>query len=94
MFAKLLLSFGLLTILSAEAEYPYQIEDIPLPKNVPPEVGGLDFAPDGTLFVVLRRGDVFRAKSKSDDTDFDWQLFATGQKVQNTLFFYTANQRP
>ncbi|MEM9081411.1 MAG: hypothetical protein AAGC74_12045, partial [Verrucomicrobiota bacterium] len=43
-----------------------------------PEVGGLDFAPTGELFIVLRRGDVFRATPKADSPDFDWQLFATG----------------
>jgi len=56
----------------------YQVENISLPKNCPPEVGGIDFAPDGTFFVVLRRGDVFRAIPKEDPKNWDWQLFATG----------------
>ena len=56
----------------------YKIEDIKLPPGIPPEVGAIDFAPDGTLFVVLRRGDVLRAKPESDPTAFKWELFATG----------------
>jgi hypothetical protein len=56
----------------------YQIEDIKLPAGAPPEVGAIDFAPDGTLFVVLRRGDVFCAKPVADPAKFDWRLFATG----------------
>lgn len=56
----------------------YKVEDIKLPPGVPPEVGAIDFAPDGTLFVVLRRGDVLRAKPEADPAAFKWELFATG----------------
>lgn len=56
----------------------YKIEDIKLPAGVPPEVGAIDFSPDGTLFVVLRRGDVLRAKPEADPAAFKWELFATG----------------
>jgi hypothetical protein len=42
----------------------YKVEDIKFPPGVPPEVGGIDFAPDGTLFAVLRRGDVMRARTR------------------------------
>ncbi|WP_193211903.1 hypothetical protein [Luteolibacter marinus] len=56
----------------------YKIEDIKLPAGSPAEVGAIDFADDGTLFVVLRRGDVFRAKPAADPAGFDWHLFATG----------------
>lgn len=72
---KPLLLLALLTPLIAA---DHRIENIPLPEGVPPEVGGLDFAPDGSLFVVLRRGDVFKATPADDPRDFDWQLFATG----------------
>ncbi len=56
----------------------YRIEDIKLPTDAPPEVGAIDFAPDGTLFVVLRRGDVFRATPVTDPAAFQWRLFASG----------------
>lgn len=56
----------------------YRIENIKLPAGAPPEVGGIDFADDGTLFIVLRRGDVFRAQPTEDPGQFDWKLFASG----------------
>ena len=56
----------------------YRIEDIKLPTSAPPEVGAIDIASDGSLFVVLRRGDVFRAKPVEDPKAFQWQLFASG----------------
>ena len=71
----LLLSLLLATPLCADN---YQVENIVLPKDCPPEVGGIDFSPDGTFFVVLRRGDVFRATPSADPNNWDWQLFATG----------------
>ena len=57
---------------------PYKVEDIKFPAEVPPEVGAIDFAPDGTLFAVLRRGDVMRAKPAADPANWKWELFATG----------------
>lgn len=64
--------------LAAQADDCFRIESIRLPAGSPPEVGGIDFAPDGTLFMVLRRGDVFRATPVDDPQAFDWELFATG----------------
>lgn len=71
----LLLSFGVSFL---HADPALRVEDIALPTNAPPEVGGIDFAPDGSLFVVLRRGDVFRAMPSGDAAGFQWSLFATG----------------
>lgn len=73
-FPLLLLSGSLLL----HADPALRVEDIALPKDSPPEVGGIDFAPDGSLFVVLRRGDVFRAMPNTDPAGFQWSLFATG----------------
>ena len=56
----------------------YKLQDIPLPKGLPPEVGGLAFDSDGFLYVCLRRSDVFRAKPTEDPKDFKWSLFANG----------------
>lgn len=56
----------------------YQLENIPLPKGIPPEVGGLAFDPEGTLYISLRRNDVFRATPTEDPSAFDWKLFAFG----------------
>lgn len=57
---------------------PYQVDDIKLPAGTPPEVGAIDFAPDGTLFVALRRGDVVRAMPAKDPGKWQWETFATG----------------
>ena len=73
---KYSLLFTLLTTPLLAASY--KVEDIKFPPSVPPEVGGIDFAPDGTLFAVLRRGDVMRAKPAADPTKWKWELFATG----------------
>jgi glucose/arabinose dehydrogenase len=62
----------------AEFKDCYQIENIKLPAGVPPEVGAIDFAPDGSLFVVLRRGDVLRAQPSKNPAAFQWSLFASG----------------
>ncbi|MGC4016986.1 MAG: hypothetical protein QM755_21100 [Luteolibacter sp.] len=77
---KPLLLFPLLAGLACAAGFDdcYKVETIKLPDDVPPEVGGLDFSPDGSLFVVLRRGDVIHAVPSSDPEGFKWQLFATG----------------
>jgi hypothetical protein len=56
----------------------YKVEDIATPKDVPPEVGGLAFDTQGTLYMLLRRGDVLTAKPAADASGFAWKLFATG----------------
>lgn len=74
----LALSFLFSDASAAEFNDCYQVEDIKLPDGVPPEVGAIDFASDGSLFVVLRRGDVLRAMPTADPGGFQWRLFASG----------------
>lgn len=62
----------------ANAEDAYQLETIPFPEGVPPEVGALGFNPSGELVVALRRSDVLIAKPNDDPTKFEWRLFASG----------------
>jgi hypothetical protein len=67
-----LLQLGVLSALAVQPLHAvkfddcYKVETIKLPAGVPPEVGAIDFAEDGTLFIVLRRGDVLRAKPTAD----------------------------
>ena len=56
----------------------FTLEDIAFPKNVPAEVGGITFDPEGDLYVCLRRGDVLRAKPVADPKAFQWSHFASG----------------
>lgn len=66
------------TASAADYAMIYHLDDITLPKGVPPEVGGLTFSSDGWFYVCLRRSDVFRAKPSEDPNAFDWKLFASG----------------
>jgi sugar lactone lactonase YvrE len=50
----------------------YRIETIPIPKEIVLEVGGMDFAKDGTLYTCTRRGEVWSLKEGR------WTRFASG----------------
>jgi len=77
-FAAAVLLLSAAASMASDFDDCYKIEDITLPEGAPPEVGGIDFAPDGTLFVVLRRGDVIRAAPSNDAKNFQWEVFASG----------------
>ena len=72
----LAMAFSMLPLLSqAELKGPgasYKVEDIPVPKEVVVEAGGVCHWPDGTLVVATRRGDVWTVR------DGKWNQFATG----------------
>ncbi len=75
----LLATFALIGSLHAQSfKDSYKLENINLPKGLPPEVGGLCFDSDGYLYVALRRNDVLRAKPVADAKAFDWKPFASG----------------
>lgn len=50
----------------------YKLETVPVPKEIVLEVGGMDFARDGTLFTCTRRGEVWSLKEGR------WTRFASG----------------
>lgn len=61
-----------------EAE-AYAIEPVETPEGAVLEVGGLAFAPDGTLFVCTRRGEVWARRSfKAKRGGGTWARFAEG----------------
>jgi glucose/arabinose dehydrogenase len=68
-----LLVLALATGLNAES---YRVEAINMPSDVAPEVGDLDFTPEGELVVSLRRHGILMAKPTADATAFDWRVFA------------------
>lgn len=73
---RFLLSICLcLPLLAADS---YIIDTLTFPEDMPPEVGGLEFASDGALYMALRRGDVMVATPSDDPTAFVWKRFATG----------------
>lgn len=56
----------------------YRLEEIALPAGIPPEIGAMTFDSAGTLYVVLRRGDVIAAQPAANPKEFDWRMVATG----------------
>jgi glucose/arabinose dehydrogenase len=52
----------------------FKFEDIPTPAGIDPQVGAMDFTPDGKLAVAFHRGEVM----KYDPQKKSWTLFATG----------------
>jgi len=44
------------------ADESYLVDKVPVPANVVLEVSGLDYAPDGTLYICTRHGDVWTVK--------------------------------
>ena len=73
-----LATLAITQFLSASFYETYQLENIPLPENCPPEVGAITFDSKGDLYVCLRRSDVFRATPTADPKKFQWHHFASG----------------
>lgn len=71
-----ILLLALLASSSASAKYPYSVEEIPMPKGVAPEIGGLDFTPSGKLVVLTRRSGIWTTVPGKDPTKFDWKCFS------------------
>ena len=53
----------------------YAVEEIPVPKGIAPEIGGLGFTPAGKLVVVTRRSGVLFATPAADPSKFEWKVF-------------------
>ncbi len=73
MLRPILLSLAL--TLNAPAANTYEIEEIPLPSGMVPEISGVAFTPHGSLVVVNRRGEVWLAR---DPQRGPWRRFAFG----------------
>ena len=52
----------------------YKIENIPTPKGLDAQIGGLIFLPDGRLAACFHRGEVYTYNLKTKE----WKLFADG----------------
>jgi hypothetical protein len=53
----------------------YAVEEIPVPKGIAPEIGGLGFTPAGKLVVVTRRSGVLFATLAAETSRFEWKVF-------------------
>jgi mono/diheme cytochrome c family protein len=61
-------------VFAAEGE-TYEIEEVPLPEGMVPEISGVAFAPNGSLVVVNRPGEVWLCESPPRGP---WRRFAFG----------------
>jgi glucose/arabinose dehydrogenase len=54
----------------------YEVEEIPVPKGVAPEIGGLGFTPSGMLVVLTRRSGILTALPVADASKMQWTRFS------------------
>ena len=67
-----------LAVLQQESD-SWSVEHYPLPAGEVIEVGGMDFGPDGALWLSTRRGQVWRVSDPlGDPAAAQWTLFAEG----------------
>lgn len=72
-----MLAFALMALQSESDSWT--VEHYPLPAGEVVEVGGMDFGPDGALWVSTRRGQVWRVSDPlGDPAAAHWTLFAEG----------------
>jgi glucose/arabinose dehydrogenase len=71
---------------------PYQVEEIPVPKGVAPEIGGLGFTPSGKLVVLTRRSGILTAVPAADATRMQWTRFSE-QSLHNANGLFVISDR-
>jgi glucose/arabinose dehydrogenase len=69
----------------------YAVEEIPVPRGIAPEIGGLGFTPSGKLVVVTRRSGVLFATPAADPSKFDWKVFCD-QSLHNANGLYVISE--
>jgi glucose/arabinose dehydrogenase len=98
LFAATSLWLGMFTLQGlAHAQAPqkkraYQVEEIPMPKGIAPEIGGLGFTPSGKLVVVTRRSGVLMSKPKSNPNEMEWTRFSD-QSLHNSNGLFVISDR-
>lgn len=71
---------------------PYQVAEIPMPKGVAPEIGGLGFTPSGRLVVLTRRSGILMAVPAADATRMQWSRFSE-QSLHNANGLFVVSDR-
>jgi len=74
------------------AEAPYVVEEIPMPKGVAPEIGGLGFTPSGKLVVLTRRTGIMMATPAADPSKFVWKAFSD-QSLHNANGLFVVSDK-
>ncbi|MBI1369383.1 MAG: hypothetical protein GC162_12110 [Planctomycetes bacterium] len=75
----ILLVFVMLPMGTVRAGTPaesYEIQDVPMPRGVAPEIGGLAFTSKGELIVITRRYGILIGTPNDDPKQFKWRVFA------------------
>ena len=62
------------TATKQKADEAYTVEQIAMPEGSLPQVGGIDFMPDGRLVACFMRGEVMTYNPNTKE----WKLFAEG----------------
>jgi glucose/arabinose dehydrogenase len=70
----------------------YHVEEIPVPKGVAPEIGGLGFTPSGKLVVLTRRSGILTALPTADATQMQWTRFSD-QSLHNANGLFVISDR-
>jgi len=87
-FSQALAGFALvLPYVGQAVEMPpeyYEVQEIPLPVGVAPEIGGLKFNSKGELIVLTRRSGILIAKPHQDPDQFQWRTF-TDHSLHNPM---------
>ena len=88
-FSQALAGFALVfPYVSQAVEMPpeyYEVQEIPLPVEVAPEIGGLKFNSKGELIVLTRRSGILIAKPHQDPNQFQWRTFTAVSYTHLTL---------
>lgn len=70
----------------------YQVEEIPMPKGIAPEIGGLGFTPSGKLVVLTRRSGVLTTVPQADPSRMQWTRFSD-QSLHNANGLFVVSDR-
>ncbi|NBV33179.1 MAG: hypothetical protein EBR81_05130 [Proteobacteria bacterium] len=74
------------------APAPYSVQEIPMPKGIAPEIGGLGFTPSGKLVVLTRRSGILTARPVADPAQMQWTRFSE-QSLHNANGLFVISDR-
>jgi len=74
------------------APTPYSVQEIPMPKGIAPEIGGLGFTPSGKLVVLTRRSGILTARPVADPAQMQWTRFSE-QSLHNANGLFVISDR-
>ena len=70
----------------------YSVQEIPMPKGIAPEIGGLGFTPSGKLVVLTRRSGILTTRPEADPSNMQWTRFSD-QSLHNANGLFVISDR-